>query len=83
MESRGSKNLSGIFSRLMDALDSMIKPGAYPQNEVSRLAAFLESGASRTCARAQDVSPLHRTDRKIPAIESALGDIRPRLQRKS
>jgi hypothetical protein len=83
MVSRATRNRPNILLRLMDALDSMVKPGAYPQSEVSRLAAFFESGASRTCAPAQDVSPLHRTDPKIPAIGSALGDIRQVLQRKS
>lgn len=31
---RASKNLSDIFLRVIATLDSMIKPGAYPLNEV-------------------------------------------------
>ena len=47
---RASKNLSDIFLRVMAALDSMVKPGAYPQNEVLRLSSRFGSGTSRTRA---------------------------------
>ena len=41
---RASKNLSDIFLRVMATLDSMVKPGAYPQNEVLWLSSRFESG---------------------------------------
>jgi hypothetical protein len=62
---RASKNLSDIFLRVMAALDSMVKPGAYPQNEVLRLSSRFEAGTSRTRAPGRDVSPVRLSSEEL------------------